>query len=72
MNELQRDFGRVEAKVEILTDDMKIIKADLATIKDMVSSSKAVKESDWKRLSLAALLASVVTHIFNWLRPLFT
>jgi len=72
MNELQRDFGRVEAKVEILTDDVKIIKADLAEIKKLLSNGTAIKENDWKRLSVVAVLASIATSVFNWVKPFFT
>lgn len=70
MNELQRDFGRVEAKVEILTEDVKVIKTDLAEIKKLLSNGAAIKENDWKRLSVTAILASIATHIFNWVKPL--
>lgn len=72
MNDLQRDFGRVEAKVENLTEDVKIIKADLAEIKKLLSNRIAVKENDWKRLSAVALLASLVTSAFNWIKPFIT
>lgn len=69
MNALQRDFGRVETKVEVLTEDMKAVKKDLEEIKEILQTRKAVKESDWKRLSVIAVLASIATHIFNWVRP---
>lgn len=69
MQQLQRDVGRVEAKVEIITDDLRTIKADLSSIKESLGSRKAVLDSDWKRLSAVALFASMVTHIVNWAKP---
>lgn len=69
MTEFQREFGRVEAKVEIMQKDVEQIKEDLAEIKEQLVGRKAVSTSDWKRLGLVATLASLATHIFNWLRP---
>lgn len=71
-SQLQRDLGRVEAKVEIMSDDVKKIKDDLSTIKNQLISTGAVKESDWKRMSVVAVLASIATSVFNWVRPFFT
>ncbi len=72
MQQLQRDVGRVEAKVEIMSDDLKTIKTDLAAIKLALSDQKAVSVSDYKRLGLVALLSSIATTIFGWVKPLIT
>lgn len=69
MDQYQRDLGRVETKVEYLQQDTAEIKKDLADIKKTLVMRSAVKESDWKRLTLVGLIASIVTHSVNWIRP---
>lgn len=72
MNQLQRDLGRVEAKVEIMTDDLQSIKKDLGEIKGNLVSVKAVKDSDLKRLALVGTLAAIATQAINWFKPFFS
>lgn len=72
MHQLQRDVGRVEAKVEIMSDDLKAIKTDITSIKNALNSREAVSASDYKRFGLVAVLASIVTSIFNWVKPFIT
>lgn len=69
---LQRDFGRLEAKVEIITEDTKAIKSDLAEIKQSLAARNAVRSSDLKRLGLVGILASIATHFIAWAKPFFT
>lgn len=69
MQQLQRDVGRVEAKVEIMSEDLKTIKTDLEIIKRSLGDQKAVSLSDYKRLGLVAMLASLATTLINWFKP---
>jgi hypothetical protein len=69
MEALQRDMGRLEAKVEIMTEDVKAIKDDMEQVKAAVLSRKTITESDWKRLSLVATLAALITQVINWTKP---
>lgn len=69
MDQLQRDMGRVEAKVQIMSEDVKSMKGDLEEIKNTLLTARAVVDSDWKRLSLVATLAAIGTQLFNWFRP---
>lgn len=66
---LQRDFGRVGSKVELISEDVKQIKSDLKTIREELGARKAVRESDWKRMSIVAIVAAFVTHIIGWIKP---
>lgn len=72
INQIQRDLGRVEAKVEIMTSDLKTIKDDLDEIKGSLSTTKAVKEFRWSTLLFVGTAASIITQILNWVKPLFT
>jgi hypothetical protein len=72
MQQLQRDLGRVEAKVEIMSDDIKTVKADLAEIKEALSGHKAVKAYNWKALSLVGLVASFANVVIGWIKPFFS
>lgn len=72
MDGLQRDVGRLEAKVEIMSEDVKSIKNDMEEIKKALITRSAIIDSDWKRLSLVATLAAIGTHLFNWIRPFIT
>lgn len=67
--DIQRDLGRLEAKVEIMTDDLKSIKTDMEEIKKVLLTRSAVIDADWKRLSLVATLAAIGTQLFNWFKP---
>lgn len=69
MEALQRDMGRLEAKVEIMTEDVKSIKDYMEQVKAAVLSRKTITESDWKRLSLVATLAALITQVINWTKP---
>lgn len=68
MNAIQRDLGRIEATQEIMKEDVKQIKTDLADIKDALNGQKAVKENDWKRLSVLGLIVTIVNQIINGYR----
>lgn len=68
MNAIQRDLGRIEATQEIMKEDVKQIKTDLADIKNALSGQKAVKENDWKRLSVLGLIVTIVNQIINGYR----
>lgn len=72
MQQLQRDLGRVEAKVEIMTDDLKSIKNDIEDIKTSLTGTKAVKDFKWSTLLLVGTLSAVASHIINWIRPFFS
>lgn len=72
MNSLERDFGKAEANIEILTKDMKIVKEDLSVIKNALIAKEAVVKSDTARLGLVAVAASIITHAVSWVRPFFT
>lgn len=65
MNEFQRDFGRMEANVEILTKDMEQVKSDLADIKDAIVAKRAVSASDYTRLGIVATLSTIFSQYFN-------
>lgn len=66
MEALQRDMGRLEAKVEIMTDDLKSIKSDMDLVKKAVLQRSAIVDSDWKRLGLVATGAALITQFVNW------
>lgn len=68
MNAIQRDLGRIEATQEIMKEDVKQIKTDLADIKDALAGQRAVKETDWKRLSILGLVVTIVNQIINGYR----
>lgn len=68
MNAIQRDLGRIEATQEIMKEDVKQIKTDLADIKNALAGQKAVKEIDWKRLSVLGLVVTIVNQIINGYR----
>lgn len=72
MQQLQRDVGRVEAKVEIMSDDLKAVKGELVEIRKILGGKEAVTASDYKRFGFVAVLASLVTSIFNWVKPFIT
>lgn len=66
---LERDFGKVEANVEILKADMAEVKKDLSEIKRAVLDKNAIASSDKARLGVVAVLASIGTHIVTWMKP---
>lgn len=68
MNQFQRDFGKMEANVETLTKDMEQVKLDLSEIKNSLVGQKAVKETDWKRLSVLGLVVTIFNQIINGYR----
>lgn len=69
MDSLQRDMGRVEAKVEIIQTDISSIKKDLLAIKNEVLSKKAIVDSDWKRLALFGTIITLVNQMITWVKP---
>lgn len=72
MDNIQRDLGRIEATQAIMKEDVKQIKADLAVIKDSINGQTAVRETDWKRLTLMGILATLASQIISWLKPFVT
>lgn len=68
MNSIQRDLGRIEATQEIMKEDVKKIKTDLADIKNALAGQKAVKETDWKRLSAFGLIITIFNQVINGYR----
>lgn len=69
MNQLQRDLGRVEGKMEFIQKDVETIKSDVEDIKLMLQGQQAVKASDWKRLSFVGILFTIANQIISWVRP---
>lgn len=67
--ELQRDFGRVEAHVEVIQKDVEQIKTDLAAIRTTLAGKRAIVENDKARLAGVAVLAAILSHAINWLKP---
>lgn len=72
MSNLERDFGKAEANIEILTKDMQVVKQDLTVIKNALLAKEAVVKSDTARLGVVAVGASILTHAVSWFRPFFT
>ena len=66
----QRDLGRVQATQEIMQKDIEKIKDDLAEIKDSVTGKTAVSKSDYTRLGIVSVLASLATQLFTWWKPI--
>ena len=67
--DIQRDLGRIEATQEIMKEDVKKIKADLAEIKDSISNAKAVKAYSKGQLIAVGTGVTLVGQIINYLKP---
>ena len=65
MDTTQRDLGRVQATQEIMQKDLEKIKVDLAEIKESIVGTKAVKETDWKRLSLFGIVITIINQALS-------
>lgn len=67
--DIQRDLGRIEATQEIMKEDVKQIKADLAEIKDSISNAKAVKAYSGKQLVAVGAGVTFLGQLINYLKP---
>lgn len=72
INNIQRDLGRIESKVEMQSEDIKDIKndisklhSDLSNIKEILAGTKARSELGWTQIGLISLFATFVSQIFT-------
>ena len=66
----QRDLGRVESKLEDAREDIKELRTEIGEIKSILTGQTAVSTWNWKVLSGVAVLASLATHVINWVKPI--
>jgi len=67
--DIQRDLGRIEATQEIMKEDVKQIKADLAEIKDAISDAKAAKAYSKGQLAAAGVGFTIIGQLINYIKP---
>lgn len=71
MHQLQRDLGRVEGKMELMSTDLQKMKEDISEIKEFVIGQTSISKSDWRRLGVVGLLAALTSHLISWLKLYF-
>ena len=68
--QLQRDLGRVESKLEDARDDIRDLRAEVGELKTLLTQRQAVSTWNWKVLGGVAVVASILTHVINWVKPI--
>ena len=69
---IERDLGRIESKVEMQTEDIKTLKAniekvqtDLNQIKELLAAKKAKTELSWAMVLGISTVATIFSQVFN-------
>ena len=70
MDSLQRDMGRVEAKVEIILKELEKINKDLGEIKEASVAKKSIMDADWKRLTVFGTVITFINQLIPWIKHL--
>lgn len=68
MPDIQRDMGRFEATQEIMKEDVKQIKRDIADIKEAIYGREAVSAWNWKLIGSISGISIIFTQLISYVK----